>query len=92
MSVNDKIRCYNGVINWLESNSIDIGKPKKKTHRAIEEHINNILIKFGKDNSIEMIPNNKKNYRGSYSPSLSNAVTVSKHFQLFTNWIMKNYG
>ena len=92
MSVRDSIRAYNGVANWLNSqDNIDLGKPKRKTYRAQDEHLNNILIRFGKENELKMEKNNSPRYRGTYSPVMTNCKMVQAHFSLFKKWIFENY-
>lgn len=91
MSVVGKLRAYNGIINWLDKNNIDIGEPKRKTYRARDEYLNNILIKFGREHNIKMQNNNSPKYKGSYSPVVSNAVLVQKNFGDFIKWIKINY-
>lgn len=92
MSAKDSIRAYNGVANWLnKQDNIDLGKPKRKTYRAHEEHLNNILIRFGKENNLKMEKNNSPKYKGTYSPAMSNCRVVQAHFGLFKKWIFENY-
>lgn len=92
MGVRDAVIAYNGVANWLNNQeNIDIGKPKRKTCRAQEEYLNNILIQFGKDNNIKMERNNSPSYKGSYSPVMSNCIRVQENFKLFREWIINNY-
>jgi len=85
------VRGYNGVINWMENNNIDIGEPPKKTFRAKDEHFNNFFIKFGRENGIEMVPNNKKGYKGSFTPSLANADKIQENWKLFKAWALETY-
>lgn len=89
MGVRDSIRAYNGVITWL--NGFDLGKPKKKSYRARDEYLNNIFIKFGKEHNIEMENNNSRGYKGSYNPMMSNCCNIQNNWQLFKDWIIKNY-
>lgn len=92
MGLKDSIRAYNGIVNWLNNQeNINLGKPKKKTYRAKDEHLNNILIKFGVENKLKMEENNSPRYKGSYSPVMSNCVIVQSNFNLFTQWIINNY-
>jgi hypothetical protein len=90
MGVNDAIRAYNGLINYL-NNKVDVGKPKKRTHRAYDEYLNNILIKFGKDHNITMAKNNSPRYKGSYSPVMSNARRVQANWSDFVKWLDIHY-
>lgn len=89
MGVRDAIRAYNGLVHYI--NKFDIGKPKRKTYRAHDEYLNNMLIKFGKEHNILMEKNNSPKYKGSYSPVMSNAQRVQENWQLFTKWINDNY-
>jgi hypothetical protein len=87
MGVKDKIRAFNGVSNYINRHSIDIGKPKRKSFRALDEHINNVFIKFGKEHNIPMTGNNSLRYKGQHSPVMDNAIIVQEHWKLFTKWI-----
>ena len=91
MGVYTAIRALNGVTNYINKNNIDIGKPKKKTYRAIDEHLNSVFHKFGNENNIKMEKNNSRNYRGSYSPVASNAIKVQENWELFKQWLSDNY-
>lgn len=94
MGVYDAIRASNGVISYLNKNAdkIDIGKPKRKTYRAQDEHLNNLLIEFGKAHNHKMEKNNSPKYKGSYSPFMSNCQTVQANWSLFKKWLIDNYG
>ena len=93
MGVYEAIKAGNGVINFLNANEskINIGKPKTKSHRQQEIHLNNLLIEFGKENNIKMLRNNSSKYKGSFSPFLSNSIKVQKNWNLFKSWIFNNY-
>ena len=93
MGVYEAIKAGNGVINFLNANEskINIGKPKTKSHRQQEIHLNNLLIEFGKENNIKMLKNNSSKYKGSFSPFLSNSIKVQKNWNLFKSWIFNNY-
>ena len=93
MGIYDAIRASNGVVGFLNRNKdrLDIGKPNGKTHRAQDEHLNNILIKFGKTHNCIMKKNNSPKYKGNYSPFMSNCQTVQEHWDLFEKWIFENY-
>jgi len=93
MGVYDAIRAGNGVISFLNANEskIDIGKPKIKSHRQQEIHLNNLIIKFGEENNIKMIKNNSPKYKGDFSPFFSNCIEVQNNWFLFRNWIFENY-
>lgn len=91
MGVYQAIRASNGVRGWLNKNNFDLGKPKKKSYRALDEHFNSILIKFGKENNIKMERNNSPGYKGDYNPSLSNCITIQNNWNVFTKWIKDNY-
>lgn len=93
MSVRDAIRAYNGVMQHLENNAetINIGQPEKKSFRAREEYLNNIIIKFGKDLNIEMEPNNSKRYKGNYSPCMSNCERIQAVWGKWVTWLNDNY-
>lgn len=94
MGVYDAIRASNGVTSYLNriSDKIDIGKPKKKTYRAQDEHLNNILRQFGKDYNIQMLKNNSPNYKGSFNPFMANCEKVQDNWELFKEWLMSKYG
>lgn len=90
MGVRDSIRAYNGVIQVI--NQYDIGKPKRKTHRAQEEFLNGILHKFAKDNDIKgMAKNNSPRYKGSYIPVMSSCCVVQENWTTFKVWLKDNY-
>jgi hypothetical protein len=93
MGVYQAIKAGNGVINFLNANEskIDIGKPKTKSHRQQEIHLNNLLIEFGKENNIKMLKNNSSKYKGSFSPFFSNSIEVQNNWSLFRAWIFDNY-
>jgi hypothetical protein len=93
MGVYEAIRAGNGVIGFLNANEskIDIGKPKNKSHKQYQIHLNNIIIKFGEENNIKMLKNNSSKYKGSFSPFFTNCIDVQNNFSLFTYWIFKNY-
>tara|TARA_R110000796_G_scaffold181330_1_gene297879 strand:+ start:30227 stop:30505 length:279 start_codon:yes stop_codon:yes gene_type:complete len=92
MGVRDSIRAYNGVISWINKNNIELGTPKKKSYRALDEHLNGIWIKFGKDHDIKMTRNNSKGYKGSFSPQMANCCRIQENWNAFTKWIKENYG
>lgn len=89
MSVNDKIRAYNGVITYLSK--FDIGKPRTKSYRSYDEHINNILIDFLKSIGVRCVKNNSPKYRGSYQPVLDNSCDAQEHFSKFASYIKNRY-
>ena len=93
MGIRDSLRASNGVINWLnkQSDKIDIGQPKRKSYRATDEHLNNLLIEFGKCNNLKMEKNNSPKYKGCYSPFVSNCVIIQANFELFKEWLINNY-
>ncbi len=93
MGVIDKIRASNGVVNFFNKHGdkLTLGKPKRKSARAQEEHLNNILIRFGKDNNISMLKNNSPKYEGSHGPFLDNCYRVQENWNLFVNWLFKKY-
>ena len=90
MSIVHKINNYNAMVSFI--NQYDIGKPKKRTHRSWDNYLNAILWKFANDNEIKgLVKDNKPNYKGSYSPVLSNAGIIQDNWKLFRIWIIKNY-
>jgi hypothetical protein len=91
MNVNDAISAYNGVISWVNSNKYDFGKPKKKSHRAIDQHLNAVFRQFGKEHNIQMEKNNSPGYKGSYNPMMSNCIEIQKHWSEFKLWVKKTY-
>lgn len=93
MGVYDAIRAGNGVINFLNSNEdkIDIGKPKTKSYRQQEIHLNNLLLEFGKQNNIKLLKNNSTKYKGSFSPFMENSKKIQENWNLFKEWIFNNY-
>lgn len=91
MSVNDAIRAYNGVVNFINNNNFNIGQPKRKTYRAKEEYLNGILHKFGRDHNLKMEKNNSPRYKGTYSPCMSNCITIQNNWKLFVKWLKENY-
>jgi len=93
MGVHEAIRAGNGVISFLNLNEskIDIGKPKTKSHRQQEIHLNNLIIEFGKKNNIKMLRNNSSKYKGDFSPFFSNCIKVQNNWILFRSWIFDNY-
>ncbi|MCK9180059.1 MAG: hypothetical protein M0P15_04330 [Bacteroides sp.] len=93
MGIYDSIRASIGVINYLNqvADKIDIGKPKRNTHRAQDEHLNSLLIEFGKANNCKMEGNNSPKYKGSYNPFISNCVTIQANWDLFKKWLLDNY-
>lgn len=93
MSVYDAIRASNGVINFLNSNAdkIDIGKPKTKSYKQQDIHLNNLLLKFGKDKNIKLLKNNSPKYKGNFSPFMQNCIVIQENWALFKEWLFKNY-
>jgi hypothetical protein len=93
MGVYEAIRAGNGVIGFIEANKnkIDIGKPINKSHKQQQIHLNNLIIKFGKENNIKMLKNNSSKYKGNFSPFFTNCIDVQNNFKLFTYWIFENY-
>lgn len=92
MGVRDSIRAYNGVINWCNNNNINLGRPKKGTYRAADQHLNNIFREFGKAHAIKMCKNNSRGYKGTFSPAMANCVRIQENWELFKTWIQENYG
>jgi hypothetical protein len=93
MGVYDAIRASNGVINYLNSNEdkLDIGKPKNKSYRQQEIHLNNLLLKFGKEKGIKLLKNNSPKYKGSFSPFMANCQNIQENWTLFREWLFNNY-
>lgn len=92
MGINDAIRAYNGVTNWLNNQeNVDLGKPKRKTYRAQDEYLNNILKEFGKEHNLDMYKNNSPKYKGSFSPVMTNCIVIQENWKDFKKWINKNY-
>jgi hypothetical protein len=89
MSVVDKLRGCNGTTKYMQK--FDIGEPARKTHRAWDEHFNNIILKFGKDEGIKFQPNNNSGYKGQFSPLVDNGWNVQDHFPAFKKWMYANY-
>jgi len=89
MSIVDKIRGCNGTTKYMYK--FNIGKPKKKSHIAVDEYLNNIILKFGKENDIKYIKNNRRGYKGSFNPLIENGWNVQDHFPLFMKWMNTNY-
>lgn len=91
MGVRDSIKAYNGVISWINKNNFDLGQPNKKSHRAIDEHLNSIWRKFGQEHDIVMEKDNSKRYKGSYNPMMSNCCRIQERWKDFTSWVGNNY-
>lgn len=91
MGVNDSIRAYNGVISWINNNNFDLGKPERKTNRGIDEHLNEIWRRFGKEHDIPMEKNNSKKYKGSYNPQMANCQNIQEHWDKFVPWVKSNF-
>jgi hypothetical protein len=93
MGVYDAIRAGNGVINYLNTNEdkLDVGKPKNNSYKQQYIHLNNLLLKFGKDHNIKLMRNNSPKYRGNFSPFLENSREIQPHWGLFKEWLVKNY-
>lgn len=92
MGVNDAIRAYNGVVNWInKQNNLNLPQPKNKSYKQHDINFNNILIQFGKENNIKMERNNKPKYKGNYNPGMSNCIEVQNNWKLFKEWIIKKY-
>ncbi len=94
MGVNEAISAQIGVVKYLNKieSKIDIGKPKNKTYRQQDIHLNNLLMEFGKDNSIKMLKNNSFKYKGTFSPFMENCKAVQENWNLFKIWIIDKYG
>lgn len=90
MGVNDAIRAYNGVITWINKNNFDLGEPKKKSHRGIDQHLNAIFRKFGQEHNIEMRKDNTPRYKGSFSPMMSNCIRIQDNWKEFKEWAENN--
>lgn len=67
-----------GVIKYLESNGFDVGGKGRKT--------NEILIEFLKEKQLKYEKWNPR-YKGFFTAELSNAITVSDHWNDFKNWV-----
>lgn len=91
MGVTDSIRAYNGVIGYINKNNIDLGEPEKKSHRALDQHLNGIWRKFGKEHNIKMIKNNSRGYKGSFNPMMANCQNIQENWGIFIKWIKENY-
>ena len=89
MSVADKVRATNGITNYLQK--FDIGKPHNKSHRAYDEHVNSVLIKYCKEFKIKYVKNNSPKYKGNYQPLVDNSYTVQSNFKQFSEWVKSNY-
>ena len=89
MSIHNKVSAYNGIVNFL--NKFNIGKPKKKTYIASDEHINNILIDYLKEHKLSYKKNNAPRYRGYYQPVLCNSYKIQDNFNQFSKYVHKNY-
>ncbi len=81
MSIVHKLKGLHGVKNYLEKNNcpIDINNDKE---------LNQLFLLFAKDmNKLkEFSKPNKKNYRGSFNPTIHNGYLVSCNFKEFKEW------
>jgi len=93
MGVYDAIRASNGIVNFLNSieDKIDIGKPKNKSHRQQDIHLNNLLLSFGKAKGIKLMKNNSFKYKGSFSPFMLNCEIIQEHYKEFKEWLFETY-
>ena len=89
MGVRDSIRAYNGVIAYINKHNIDLGKPKKKSRRAVDEHLNSVWREFGKEFNLEMSKNNRPGYKGSFSPQMYNCIVIQDNWSDFKKWVEK---
>jgi hypothetical protein len=89
MSIIDKLKGCNGTTLFMSK--YDIGKPEKKSHRAVDQFLNNIILKFGLEKGIKFTPNNRPGYKGSFNPLVDNGYEVQKHFDEFRTWMNTNY-
>ena len=90
MGVRAAIRAGNGVINYLNK-YYTIGKPKSNSFKQQEVFLNNLLLKFGKENNIKLMKNNASKYKGNFSPFMANCMEIQEHWSLFTKWLKENY-
>lgn len=86
MSVVNKISAIHGIEKFLRKFNIPVNIGKDK-------HINQIFLDFAKEMNWlnEFEKQNKKNYKGSYKPSWSNALIIQANFNDFRKYINKNY-
>ena len=89
MSIHDKIRACNGVTKFL--NKFNTGKPRNNSFRAIDEHLNGVLIQYLKERGEKYQRNNSPNYKGNNQPILENAYRLQSDFPAFREWVMKNF-
>lgn len=79
----------NGVILYVQR--FDIGKPRNKSFRALDEWINKILIKYCKEKGILYHRTNSKKYKGSFCPVVANGSKIQENFSQFARWMKTNY-
>ena len=102
MHVDDLIRYYNGMVNWIYSQNVEINKPTQKPVKdynsksarhfiKYDNYLNKILLRFGKENNIKMTKCNSYGYKGSFRPILHNCEVVQENWFLFKKWILQNY-
>ena len=89
MSVIVKISKYNGILVYLQKN-FNLPTPRNKSFKAFEEMINDILVKYLKENNFKYVKNNSKGYRGNYSPALDNSIVIQEDWKQFKEWCVNN--
>lgn len=82
MSVVDKIRSMNGILNYLSRFDIPNFNPNR------EFRMNKFFITFFKFNNIKGYRgHNSKNYKGNFRPSIENADLIScEYWKEFCDW------
>ena len=102
MHADNLVRYYNGMVNWIYSQNVDIEKPQPQLFREYNTiahkkflkydfYLHKIILRFGKENNLKMVKENGKGYRGKYRPILHNCEVVQENWGLFKKWILENY-
>lgn len=84
MSIIHKLRDLSGIITYMRKFNIGINYNK-------DRDLNEIFVKFGKENNIKIQKSNSKKYKGKIEVSVNNASIIQEHFKTFANWINVNY-
>lgn len=102
MHADDLVRYYNGMVNWIYSQNVDIEKPQPQLFREYNTiahkkflkydfYLHKIILRFGKENNLKMVRENGKGYRGKHRPILHNCEVVQENWDLFKKWVLENY-
>lgn len=89
MSIVHKLHSATGITKFIQKFEL----PKLEGNKKYGERFyNSILLDFSKTvDGLNLEPNNKSSYKGSFNPYLHNASKVQNVFSSFKIWMKDNY-